>query len=195
MIVELLDISELTSGGFSIRREIINLEPLIWNVVNGLAPEIKRARHHVSVMLRANDRLTIVGDDPRLRWALGHLLQNSIRYTEAGGHILVTASQSDRDHVAIQVIDTGVGISEKDLPHIFERFYRGSPRSADGKLIDPRGLGQGLFIARMVSEAHGGYLSVRSQAGQGSIFTMTLPLGGDDAPQSASRAKIDGSGA
>jgi signal transduction histidine kinase len=74
------------------------------------------------------------------------------------------------------VVDTGVGIAEKDLPHVFERFYRGEPRTPEGKLLDPRGLGQGLFIARMVTEAHGGYLTVRSQAGQGSIFTMVLPL-------------------
>lgn len=176
MIVELLDISELASGSFSIRREIINLEPLIWNVINGLKPEITRANHTISVMLRENDRLTVVGDDPRLRWAMGHLIQNSIRYTEAGGHIVFTASPSDAKHIAIQVVDTGVGISEKDLPHVFERFYRGEPRTPAGKLLDPRGLGQGLFIARMVTEAHGGYLTVRSQAGQGSIFTMVLPM-------------------
>jgi signal transduction histidine kinase len=178
MIVELLDISELASGGFNIRREIIALEPLIWNVVNGAFPELKRVNHDIAIMLRDKERLTIVGDDPRLRWALGHLIQNSIRYTEAGGHILVTASPTPADEIAITVVDTGVGIAEKDLPYIFDRFYRGEPRTPDGKRIDPRGLGQGLFIARMVTEAHGGHLTVRSQAGQGSIFTLTLPMSG-----------------
>jgi signal transduction histidine kinase len=178
MIVELLDISELASGGFNIRREIIALEPLIWNVVNGAFPELKRANHDIAIMLRDKERLTIVGDDPRLRWALGHLIQNSIRYTEEGGHILVTASPTPADEIAITVVDTGVGIAEKDLPYIFDRFYRGEPRTPAGKRIDPRGLGQGLFIARMVTEAHGGHLTVRSQAGQGSIFTLTLPMSG-----------------
>ena len=177
MIVELLDISELATGGFNIRREIIALEPLIWNVVRGVAPEMKRQGHDISVMLRERERLNVVGDDHRLRWALGHLIQNSIRYTEAGGHILVTASPTGTDEIAIQVVDTGVGISEKDLPNIFNRFYRGEPRTPAGKLLDPRGLGQGLFIAQTVTEAHRGYLNVRSQAGQGSIFTMTLPMG------------------
>jgi two-component system sensor histidine kinase BaeS len=129
------------------------------------------------VMLRENERMVVVGDDPRLRWALGHLLQNSIRYTEQGGHIVVTASPVPNDQIMIQVSDSGVGISEKDLPHVFERFYRGEPRTPEGRLIDPRGLGQGLFIARMVTEAHGGSLSVFSNPGRGSVFTMTLPMG------------------
>jgi signal transduction histidine kinase len=79
------------------------------------------------------------------------------------------------EKIAIQVVDTGVGISEKDLPHIFERFYRGEPRNTTGKLLDPRGLGQGLFIARKVTEAHQGYLNVRSTPHAGSIFTLVLP--------------------
>jgi signal transduction histidine kinase len=177
MIVELLDISELTSGSFSIRREILSLEPLIWNVVRGLQPEIKRQKHDMMVMLRQSERMSVVGDDPRLRWALGHLLQNSIRYTEQGGHIVLSASPTPNDQIMIQVVDTGVGISEKDLPHVFERFYRGEARTPEGRLIDPRGLGQGLFIARMVTEAHGGALGVQSAPGQGTVFTMTLPMG------------------
>jgi two-component system phosphate regulon sensor histidine kinase PhoR len=178
MIVELLDISELTSGSFSIRKEILALEPLVWNVVRGIEPEARRSNHDIAVMVRDPERLTVVGDDPRLRWALGHLIQNSIRYTEPGGHIYVAATPSGTEQVAVQVVDTGVGIADKDMPHIFERFYRGEPRNTNGRLLDPRGLGQGLFIARMVTEAHGGFLSVRSERGQGSIFTMTLPMGG-----------------
>jgi signal transduction histidine kinase len=95
---------------------------------------------------------------------------------EAGGHIIITASLADNQHATIQVVDTGVGIAKKDLPHIFDRFYRGEPRTASGKLLDPRGLGQGLFVARTVMESHGGYLSVKSEVGQGSIFTMVLPV-------------------
>jgi two-component system phosphate regulon sensor histidine kinase PhoR len=176
MIVELLDIAEMSEAAFSVRSNPINLEELLWNVVNGMTPEIKRSQLDVAVMARDTDKLQIVGDDQRLRWALGHLLQNSIRYTEPGGHIIITASLADNDHAAIQVVDTGVGIAPKDLPHIFDRFYRGEPRTSSGKLLDPRGLGQGLFVARTVTEAHGGYLTVKSEVGQGSIFTIVLPL-------------------
>jgi signal transduction histidine kinase len=175
MIVELLDISELGAGKFSVRQETVDVETLLWSAVNGLQPEIRRASLDVSVMVRDSEALRVTGDEQRLRWALGHLLQNSLRYTEPGGHIIVMASRSPDNQIAVQVVDTGVGISERDLPHIFERFYRGEPRNTAGKLLDPRGLGQGLFIARTVIEAHGGYLTVRSQPGQGSIFTMVLP--------------------
>ncbi len=176
MIVELLDISEMSANAFNIRHDPLQIEELIWNVVNGSMPELKRANLDVAVMVRDLDQLQIIGDDQRLRWAFGHLLQNAIRYNEPSEHIIITASLTDHTHVTIQVVDTGVGIAQKDLPHIFDRFYRGEPRTKAGKLLDPRGLGQGLFVARSVAEAHGGYLSVRSEAGHGSVFTMVLPL-------------------
>ncbi len=175
MIIELLDLSELTSGAFSIRREPVDLETLFWNTVAGLRPELNRAALDIGLMLKDEGRLTIRGDDQRLRWALGHLLQNGIHYTERGGHITVMMRRSDDAHITVQIVDTGVGIAEKDMPHIFDRFYRGEPRTESGKLIDRRGLGQGLFIARTIAEAHGGYLSGSSRPGDGSVFTLVLP--------------------
>ncbi|MBL8148069.1 MAG: hypothetical protein JNL34_16955 [Anaerolineae bacterium] len=175
MITELLDISEISADHFVVRADPLDLEELLWSTVTSVGADVRRAGLDVSVMLRDAGSLQIRGDAQRLRWALGHLLQNAHRYTEPGGHIVLTANRSDEEQVSIQVVDTGVGISERDLPHVFERFYRGEARSPGGKLIDPRGLGQGLYIARKVIEAHGGYLTVRSQAGQGSIFTLVLP--------------------
>jgi two-component system phosphate regulon sensor histidine kinase PhoR len=175
MIAELLDISEISADHFIVRADPLDLEELLWSTVMSVAADVRRAGLDVSVMVRNADALSIRGDAQRLRWALGHLLQNAHRYTEPGGHILLTASRTDDEQIAIQVVDTGVGISERDLPHVFERFYRGEARSPSGKLIDPRGLGQGLFIAHKVIEAHGGYLTVRSQPGEGSIFTLVLP--------------------
>lgn len=182
MIVELLDISEMSADAFSVHQHRLNVNELLAHVTQGLEAEVRRGRLEITLMVRDAGALYVTGDDQRLRWALGHLLQNSIRYTEPDGHILVTARLESTARVAIQVVDTGVGISEKDLPHIFERFYRGEPRTSKGKLLDPRGLGQGLFIARKVAEAHEGYLSVRSAPGQGSIFTMTLPAAAAKAP-------------
>jgi signal transduction histidine kinase len=178
MVVELLDVSEMGAGSFDIRQNRLKLEPILWSVINGVRPDVKQNELDVTVMARNVQSLFVNGDDQRLRWALGHILQNSIRYTEPGGNIVVTAGidADNPDQIIIDIIDNGVGISDKDLPHIFERFYRGDPRSASsGKLIDPRGLGQGLFVARTVAEAHGGYLTVNSQTGHGSIFSMVLP--------------------
>jgi signal transduction histidine kinase len=175
MIAELLDISEISADHFVVRADPLDLEELLWSTVTSVAADVRRAGLDVSVMVRHAEALHIRGDAQRLRWAIGHLLQNAHRYTEPGGHILLTATRSEESQVAIQVVDTGVGISDRDMPHIFERFYRGEARNPSGKLIDPRGLGQGLYIARKVIEAHGGYLTVRSQSGQGSIFTLVLP--------------------
>jgi signal transduction histidine kinase len=175
MVVELLDLSELETGDFNIRRDSLLIETMVWRVVSGRTPEIKRARLDVKVMARDVSQLRITGDEERLMWALGHLVQNSIRYTEPDQHITISTRLQNRDHIAISVKDTGVGIAEKDMPHIFDRFYRGEPRSPDGRLLDPRGLGQGLYVARTVAEAHQGYLSVDSQPGVGSTFTLILP--------------------
>lgn len=177
MVVELLDISEMGAGTFSVRDYNVQLEPLLWSVVNGLAVEIKRGKLEVAFMIRDSKNLIVKGDEQRLRWAFGHLIQNSIRYTEANGYVIVAAGLDERDprYIAVDVIDNGVGIADKDIAHIFERFYRGEPRTSSGKLLDPRGLGQGLFIARTVAEAHQGYLTVRSAVGEGTAFTMVLP--------------------
>ncbi|NOK86197.1 MAG: hypothetical protein GFH27_549411n27 [Chloroflexi bacterium AL-W] len=179
MVVELLDVSEMGAGTFDIRQDAINLENLLWGVIKGAEPEIKKGRLDVTVMIRDASSLMIAGDEERLRWALGHLLQNSISYTEPGGHIRleIGLDENDTRFIRVDFVDSGVGISDKDVPHIFERFYRGDPRNASGRLIDPRGLGQGLYISRTVAEAHGGYLGLLKTAiGQGSVFTMVLPL-------------------
>jgi signal transduction histidine kinase len=175
MVVELLDVSDLETSSFTVRADVVEIEPLLWATVRGLTPETTRGRLDIGVMTHAPDALRVRGDEAKLQWALGHILQNSIRYTEPGGHIFVIVNAEDSSTVSIAISDTGVGISERDLPHVFDRFYRGEARNTAGKLIDPRGLGQGLFIARKVIEAHGGYLTVQSAPGQGSTFTMKLP--------------------
>ena len=176
MIVELLDISEIGAGSFAVREQQIDLPALIINVVLGLRPRFEKAGLRLAFSAVGASRLTITGDERRLQWAIGHLIDNSIKYTETGGEILVQVGRIREGRALIEVSDTGVGISPHDLPHIFERFYRGEPRTPDGRVLDPRGLGQGLFVARAVAEAHGGYLSVASALGEGSTFTLALPL-------------------
>jgi two-component system phosphate regulon sensor histidine kinase PhoR len=177
MVIELLDISEISAGSFTLREDVVDLEELIWSVVHGMFPEIKRGRLDVQVMVRDQHRMRVLGDAQRLHWAFGHLVQNAVRYTESGGHIIVAAGIDERDDrmITLDVIDTGVGIRDKDLPHIFDRFYRGEARTPSGKLLDPRGLGQGLYIAQAVISAHKGTVSVQTRLGEGSVFTVMLP--------------------
>jgi two-component system sensor histidine kinase ResE len=176
MIVELLDISEIGAGSFAVREQDVDLPALVIKVILGLRSRIEKAELQLSFAVTNARRLTLLGDDRRLQWAIGHLIDNAIKYTEPGGEILVQVGRIRDGYALVEVSDTGVGISPRDLPHIFERFYRGEARTPDGRVIDPRGLGQGLFVARAVAEAHGGYLSVATALGEGSTFTMALPL-------------------
>lgn len=177
MVVELLDVSEMGAETFEIRQNPINIEPIVWRIVNGMTPEVKKNRLQVSLMAKETSNLQVRGDEQRLRWAIGHLFKNSVYYTLPEGRVWVRVRPDDqKQNVVIEFIDEGVGISGKDMPHIFERFYRGDPRDSSGRLVDPRGLGQGLFIAKTVIEAHGGYINVGSDVGVGSVFTVTLPI-------------------
>lgn len=181
MVVELLDVSEMGAGTFDVRQDVINLEALLWRVIRGVEPEARKKSLDVMVMVRDRGALMITGDEERLRWAFGHILQNSIAYTDVSGQgqvrVEVRLDENDSRFIRIDFVDRGVGIAPKDVPHIFDRFYRGDPRDHSGKLVDPRGLGQGLYIARIVAEAHGGYLGLlRSDLGKGSVFTMVLPI-------------------
>ncbi len=179
MIVELLDISEISAGSFAVRKQELSLDELALDVIKGQEPRINKNELNVGVMVVNRSRLHVIGDDRRLRWAIGHLLDNSINYTLKGGFITLQIGVVQGERVLLEVMDNGVGINDKDLPHIFERFYRGEARTPAGKTIDPRGLGQGLYIARAVAEAHGGYVSVTSTPGQGSKFTFALPYAHD----------------
>jgi two-component system sensor histidine kinase ResE len=177
MIIELLDVSEMSSGSFDIRREPVNLEALLWEVLESFRQDVQQAKLEMTLMLRDAGQLQCLGDAPRLKWAIGHLLRNALAYTEAGGRIIIAARYSEREQALIlKVRDTGAGIADQDVPHIFELFYRGIARNAAGKRIDPRGLGQGLFIVQRVAEAHGGRVQVETSVHEGSIFTLLLPV-------------------
>lgn len=176
MIIELLDISEISSGSFAIRKDTVPLDELAFDVIKAEESRINKLKLNVGVMVVNREHVNAIGDGQRLRWAVGHLLDNALNYTLKGGFITIRIGATKNNRVMIEVIDSGVGIAEKDLPHVFERFYRGEARTPEGKIIDPRGLGQGLYVARAVADAHEGYIAVSSSVGEGSTFTLALPL-------------------
>lgn len=110
-------------------------------------------------------------DPARLRQLAGNLVANAVRHTPPGGTVTLRSEVRD-DTLAVAVADTGVGIAASDLPKVFDRFWRADdsrPRSTGGS-------GLGLAIARKLAEAHGGAISVESTLGQGSVFTVRLPV-------------------
>jgi signal transduction histidine kinase len=102
---------------------------------------------------------------------LGNLVGNALRYTPEGGRITLSAERRI-GAVHLVVSDTGSGIDPADLPHIFDRFYRGD----DARAISEGESGLGLAIAKSLVEAHGGSISASSRLGEGSVFTIVLPV-------------------
>jgi signal transduction histidine kinase len=100
----------------------------------------------------------------RMEMALGNLLDNAIKFTSPGGVVTLTGESQD-GFIRIRVEDTGTGILPEDLPFVFERFYRGHSPQAEGS-------GLGLAIVQSIVQAHGGQVTVESQAGQGSRFIL-----------------------
>jgi two-component system sensor histidine kinase BaeS len=118
-------------------------------------------------------------DPQRMTQVLDNLISNAIRYTPEGGRITVStgkAAARGRTWVTVTVADTGMGIPEDELPHVFERFFRGEkPRT-----MQISGTGLGLAIVKEIVGLHGGWVTVESEVGQGSSFNVWLPLAGQD---------------
>jgi signal transduction histidine kinase len=163
MHVTRFDLNALTAGAVDDWREELAL--------SGLVP----------IFRHAPEPLLIDGDEARLRRALDALVHNAARFSPQGGDVLID-TRAASGMAWLRIVDPGVGISEEDLPHIFDRFYRGSPVGADGEPLDVRGVGQGLYAAKTIVEAHGGSIHAESAPGRGSTFSLSLPLAGDDGP-------------
>jgi heavy metal sensor kinase len=110
------------------------------------------------------------GDMSLLQRMVANLVDNAIKYTQTGGCVNVSVHASDRRDVVLTVADTGMGISETELPHIFERFYRCDPSRST------TGAGLGLSLAKAIAQAHQGQILVKSEAGKGSSFKVLFPL-------------------
>jgi signal transduction histidine kinase len=179
MIDEMVDVAQISSGAFSLNLAPVDVEDLVTRAVAEMSGAIVQNGLDVMLMVRASSALTTLADADRLQWALTQVLRNSTQYTPAGGHLYVLVSAdrttSGADEITIVVHDTGVGISPRDLPHVFEMYYRGEARTVDGNRIDPRGLGQGLAVVQRVLEAHDGLAILDSEVGKGTTVTLRLP--------------------
>lgn len=129
----------------------------------------------ISFTVHKENDLALWADEERLHQMLVILLDNAFKYTPPGGRVDLSASKTDRQ-VTIAVSDTGIGIAPDHVPHVFDRFFRGDQARAR----DKGGTGLGLAIAQWIVEKHGGKIAVRSALGQGTVFTVTLPLRKND---------------
>ena len=150
--------------------ERVSIPPLIRSLVDALADETE-ARGHVVEVALAEALPPIYGDSVRLMEAIRNLLTNAIKYTPPGGRITVQAFLSG-GHICIEVTDTGIGITEDDLAQVFQPGFRAAAAVASAE----PGTGFGLNLVKRVIEQHGGKVSVTSQPGAGSTFTLRLPV-------------------
>ncbi|MBW1800694.1 MAG: HAMP domain-containing protein [Deltaproteobacteria bacterium] len=167
MINTMLFISKTETGVDAIDRRDIDLAEILRDACFLFqSPAEDRG---VTLTCNTPDHLPFYGDVRLIQRMVANLLDNAIKYTPSGGKVNIKTVAGDERAVHITVADNGMGISEKDLPHIFERFYRDDPSRSEA------GSGLGLSLARAVSRAHGGDISVTSTRNLGSTFHVTLP--------------------
>jgi two-component system phosphate regulon sensor histidine kinase PhoR len=168
LVRDLLDLASVEAGVHSHGSGMVAVS----EVASGVAEQLRSLaeQRQVAVELDVPADLTVGCDWASLSRVLSNLLDNAIKYTEAGGRAGVTASRAD-DVVSITVWDTGIGIPSTDLERVFERFYRVDK----GRSRELGGTGLGLAIVKHLAEAVGGRVSVESQLGKGSRFTVALP--------------------
>ncbi len=169
LIDDLFELTTIDSGELRLRLERLQVEEVIAETVDAFRPQVEQAGIHLSV-----ERLSATGpieaDGQRLSRVLYNLLQNALRHTPSDGTITLRSAASS-EGVEVAVIDTGEGIAAEDLPHVFERFYRGEK----SRTRERGGSGLGLAIARGIVEAHGGRIWAESNAGRGATVGFTLP--------------------
>ncbi len=170
LIDDLFTVSRAEAGGLSLNITAVDVASVIQRRVEALAP-LARQREHVEVIADVPANLPPArADAERLDQVLVNLLRNALRHTPPGGIVAVVASATD-NLVRIEVCDTGAGIPPDELPHVWERFYRGD----DARELDAQGAGLGLALVKDLVEAMGGAVDVRSTSGEGSCFGLTLP--------------------
>lgn len=177
LIAELLDLSRIQSGQFTMERRSLDLAALLRRV--GDDTRLVLTRHSLDLEL-PDHPLVLYADELRLEQMLHNLIENAIKYSPFGGRITISAEQQ-HNGVCLMVRDQGIGIPETAREQIFQRFYRA--HNANQQSVN--GLGIGLYVVSEIVKRHGGTIDVTSQEGVGSTFMVYLPTSGDQPAPSA----------
>jgi signal transduction histidine kinase len=153
------------------RREPVELDQLALDIFRHARAQLQARRERgIQIALENLEPEVVMGDPGQIRQVLLILLDNAIKYTPSGGKVRISVARQGT-RAAVSISDTGIGIEPEVRPHIFERFFRGD----QARERDQHGSGLGLAIAKWIVDAHQGEISVRSQPGKGSTFTVLLP--------------------
>ncbi len=171
LVDDLLDMSRITRGKIELRKEPIELEPIVEQAVEAVRPLYESMNQELSVTLPPQP-IHLDGDSARLAQVVGNLLNNAGKFTDRGGHVWLTVEQEGGQAV-IRIRDNGIGIAVEQFARVFEMFAQ-----VDTSLERSRdGLGIGLTLVKTLVEMHGGTVEVHSEGpGRGSEFTVRLPI-------------------
>lgn len=190
LVDDLLDVSRITRGQLELRRTPVEIFDVIAAAIEVARPLFETRRHKLLVDVPRSG-LVVHGDRRRLAQVFSNLLTNAAKYTDPGGSVTIEARGRDRELMAV-VRDTGRGIPQDLLPHVFEMFVQ-APQASDRSA---GGLGLGLAIVRSLVERHGGTVAIESEVGRGTAVTVRLPaLRATDAPDADFNAGVDRSDA
>jgi PAS domain S-box-containing protein len=178
MIVEMRDLTNDSPAAMKHGQRPMRLETLIWAVANEWR-QVAQANNLTLHVLIERKGLHILGDERRLRWAIGNIMDNAIKYTPPGGALTLEIQPESETMARLRVRDNGVGIARDELPNIFTRFFRGNPVTKGGRVIHVPGMGQGLTIAHQIIETQGGTINLKSKQHVGTAVYMQLPLTAD----------------
>ncbi|MEU7823023.1 ATP-binding protein [Catellatospora sp. NPDC049133] len=171
IIDDLQDLALAEAGALTYHKTLLDLAELLANCRD--AQRVAAAHAAVNLTTVTDGPARVYGDPDRLRQVIGNLVRNALAATPAGGTITLAVTTAG-DQCRVTVTDTGTGIAEADLPHLFDRFWRADP--ARTRLAGPSsGSGLGLAIARQFITDHGGTINAASQLGAGTTFTINLP--------------------
>jgi PAS domain S-box-containing protein len=169
LINDLLDFSRIEAGGLNLHTESLPVQNAISEVVNAIQPHAKAKG--ISLLTESNANVHVSADQLRLKQVLYNLLNNAVKFTPAGGTVSVNVSPEINDRcIRITVSDSGIGIADAELAHIFEKFYQIGVTPGGTR----EGTGLGLAICKQLIEMHGGRIWAESQPGHGSQFHFTL---------------------
>lgn len=169
LVSDLLDISKIESGRFEIDLAPVSLSDIVYQVSKNL--ENRSSIHKIIIDIPSNLPELLVDRDKIIQ-VFFNIIDNAIKFSPDGGKVSIKAMVKDKK-VKCDISDQGIGIDENEIPHIFEKFYR--VNNSDRYEIS--GTGLGLSIVKHIIESHNGTISVKSKRGQGSIFSVLLPLG------------------
>jgi len=173
LVADLLDLARIEAGSMRWQVDDVSIEDLIRNVIESMALLFENKGLRVTTTF-SQPLARLAGDRDRLIQVMTNILSNSVKFTPAGGsiHIAVRQEAEPREQIVVEISDTGIGIPAVDLELIFEKFHR-----SDNKVTDTiEGTGLGLAITRQIVEHYGGRIWASSMQGEGSVFTVTLPL-------------------